>query len=127
MGRDADHRVIERRNRVPAVVEQSGEAVDVGDEARLTRIGRGAPEAGMGVKHGQERQADPGLLRGGRDRGWPSRRDWKTAAAAVVVHVVKFTDASEAGFQHLHVGESGDGLHVVSADGVDKPVHGFSP
>ena len=60
---DADHRIVEPGNRRPAPIEQFRVAIDVGDEARLPRLGCRAPEAGMGVKRGQERQADPGRPR----------------------------------------------------------------
>ena len=60
MGRDADDRIIKRGQPLAGCGRQVAQIVDVGDEPRLTRVGRGAAEAGMRVKDGEKRQADPG-------------------------------------------------------------------
>ena len=65
--RDADDGIVETRDRLAGAFEQARVALDIVDEPALPLRRRRAAEAALRVEDRQQRQADAGLLRRGRD------------------------------------------------------------
>ena len=103
------------------------EASKIGDEALLAVRGRRAAKAAVGVEDRQQGEADAGLGGGGGDAYRHLTRVGIGAPVDIVVQIVEFADAGEAGLQHLGEGLGGDRLDVLGGEAGEEPVHPVSP
>jgi hypothetical protein len=127
MGSDADPGIVERGDRGAAVGEETRVAVDRVDEAALPVRWRSAAKTGMGVEDGQQGEADAAVLGRLRYRDGHGGGIGIGGAIGLMVEIMKFGDAGEAAFQHLHLGDGGDGADVVGRQRGDHRIHGFAP
>ena len=123
--RDADR--ADARHLGAAIVEEAGEAVEIGDEAALLGLGRRAAEGRMGVEDRKQRQADPRRLRRGDDAGGHFGRRGVGRAVGRVMQIVELADRGEACLQHLDIELGGDRLDVVGRHGEREAVHRLAP
>ncbi len=109
------------------MIAQPGKAIDIVEEPALAR-GRGLPaEAAVGIEHRQQRERDAGFGGGPGNCGAHRSGVGIGPPLRIVMHVMKFADAGEAGFQHFDIGQRGDGGEIVGAHAFDEAVHHFAP
>ncbi len=125
--RQPKHRVWQRFQAVPAVVQQAREAVDIVDQTTLRRVRGGTTEIRMRIEHRQQAEPDAGIGgRGGNALGHFAGMRVRRAADGVV-QVMEFTDAREAAFEHFHIGLFGNHLQAVRVQLVNEAVHQLAP
>ena len=103
------------------------ETIEIEQETRLTRRGRLAAAAAVGIERGQQRQADAARLRRGDDAAAGLGRVGIARPVRCVVQVVELADPGEARLQHLHVGPCRYRLDVVGRHAREEPVHHLAP
>jgi hypothetical protein len=79
------------------------------------------------VEHGQQRERDAGLARGRDDAFRELRRVRVRFSRRIVVHVVKFTDAREAGLEHFHERPCRHRLEILGRHALDETIHERAP
>ena len=110
-----------------ARLHQRGEAVEIGEKARLPAARRPSAAAAMGIEARQQRQADAGRRGGGDDARRGLGGIGVARAVGRIVQVVELADRGEARFQHLDVGQRRDRLDVVGGHPRQEAVHHLAP
>ena len=127
MRRDADTCRGQCGDDVLRPCDQLEEAIDVVEEALLPRRRRRIVEATGHIERGQQRQADAGGNCRGRDAPGKFAEIAIRLTGRIMVQIVEFGHRGETGFQHLHVGEGGDGIDVLRRKPRQKAVHHLPP
>ena len=79
------------------------------------------------VQHRQVGETDTGLAGRRDDGGGHAARVVIGPTLRAMVQIVELGDGSKAGFQHFHVGVSGNGLQILRRHALDKTVHLRAP
>ena len=127
MRRDANDRRRLIGQQPAAFIHQHGKAVDIVDETPLQRLRRTAAEAGMGIKHGQQRERDSGHMRGRNDAGGKLGDLLIRCAGDIMMDVVKFTDPGKARLQHVDISLGSDCFDVLRRHAFHEAVHQLAP
>src|SRR5579863_7966501 len=108
-------------------LDDASKSLQIGYEPALTRGRRRTAEIAGLVEDRQQGDVDAGGLRCRQMSYGELRRVIIECAVRVAVHVVEFSDAGEASFQHVSIGVGRDGFHVVRLELPEKAVHHLAP
>ena len=115
------------RNRLLRTVHNAHVAVDVIAKTHLTGTQRAPIHAALHIHHGQQGQADSGLICRRADALGHCRALVIRRAAGLVVQVMKFGHSRISGLQHFHLHLRCDRLNVLRSQLVQKAKHQLPP
>ncbi|MGY3697366.1 hypothetical protein ACVIGA_007446 [Bradyrhizobium sp. USDA 3240] len=124
---DADVGAGQFSDRLARGSHQRGEPIDRADEATLPGVRRCAAESAVGIETRQQRKPDAGGLSCLRNTHGHLSRIGVRRAVAIMMEIVKLTDARKAALEHLDIEQGRNGCDVVGCHRQRKAVHRLAP
>ncbi len=125
--RHAKHSPIKTGKRPLAALDQARKTLLIVDETALSLIGIGTAKTRMCIKHRQQGQTDASSLRC-RDNAVRHFRDIAVRrAVAIMMQIMKLTNAGKPGFQHIDIKPQCDCFRLFRRHGQRELIHDLAP